>query len=164
LVLAVGVASSATFRREQEWTIEVGTAEQFGRYQVRLDSVWAVHEPNRDGVIAATTVSVGGQVFTRLNPRLNYYKSAMEPIGTPAVRESLREDIYLVLMAYTADGKRATIKAIASPLVAWIWLGGGIVGLGALFALWPGAGGAPRRDPVAEVGRPRARPVSEARV
>jgi cytochrome c-type biogenesis protein CcmF len=165
LVLAVGVASSSTFRKEQEWTIERGGTEQFGRYQVRLDSVWAVHESNRDGVIAATTVSVGGKVLTRLNPRLNYYKSAMEPIGTPAVRESLREDIYLVLMAYKADGNTATIKAIASPLVAWIWLGGGIVGLGALFALWPGAaGGGPRRDSTSEVGRPRARPVSEARV
>jgi cytochrome c-type biogenesis protein CcmF len=165
LVLAVGVASSATFRREQEWTLGVGATEPFGRYQVRLDSVWAVHESNRDGVIAATTVSVGDRVLTRLNPRLNYYKSAMEPIGTPAVRESLREDIYLVLMAYTADGKRATIKAIASPLVAWIWLGGGIMGLGALFALWPaGGGGGPRRDPKPELGRPRARPVSEARV
>jgi cytochrome c-type biogenesis protein CcmF len=165
LVLAVGVASSSTFRKEQEWTIERGATEQFGRYQVRLDSVWAIHESNRDGVIAATTVSVGGRVLTRLNPRLNYYKSAMEPIGTPAVRESLREDIYLVLMAYKADGKTATIKAIASPLVAWIWLGGGIVGLGALFALWPGAaGGGARRDSTSEVGRPRARPVSEARV
>jgi cytochrome c-type biogenesis protein CcmF len=165
LILAVGVASSSTFRREQEWTIEVGAAEQFGRYQIHLDSVWAVHESNRDGVIAATTVTVGGRVLTRLNPRLNYYKSAMEPIGTPAVRENLREDLYLVLMAYTADGKRATIKAIASPLVAWIWLGGGIVGLGALFALWPGArSGGPRRDTTAEVGRPRVRPVSEARV
>jgi cytochrome c-type biogenesis protein CcmF len=164
LVLAVGVASSATFRREQEWTLERGAVGQFGRYQVRLDSVWAVHESNRDGVIAATTVSVGGSVFTRLSPRLNYYRSAMEPIGTPAVRESLREDIYLVLLAYTADGTHATIKAIASPLVGWIWLGGGIVGLGALFALWPVAGGAPRRDPTSELGRPRARPVSEARV
>jgi cytochrome c-type biogenesis protein CcmF len=164
LVLAVGVASSATFRREQEWTLERGATEQFGRYRVRLDSVWAVHESNRDGVIAAMTVSVGGRVLTHLNPRLNYYKSAMEPIGTPAVRESLREDIYLVLLAYTADGTHATIKAIASPLVAWIWLGGGIVGLGALFALWPGATGGPRRDSKPELGRPRARPVSEARV
>jgi cytochrome c-type biogenesis protein CcmF len=164
LVLAVGVASSSTFRREAEWTMAIGATEQLGRYQVRLDSVWAIHESNRDGVMAATTVSVGGRVLTRLNPRLNYYKSAMEPIGTPAVRESLREDIYLVLMAYTADGKHATIKAIASPLVAWIWLGGAIMGLGALFALWPAAGGPPRRDPVVEPGRPRARPVSEARV
>jgi cytochrome c-type biogenesis protein CcmF len=164
LVLAVGVASSATFRREQEWTLERGAVEPFGRYQVRLDSVWAVHESNRDGVIAATTVTVGGRVLTRLYPRLNYYRSAMEPIGTPAVRASLREDIYVVLLAYTADGTHATIKAIAIPLVAWIWLGGGIVGLGALFALWPAAGGAPRRDPAPELGRPRARAASEARV
>ena len=164
LVLSVGVAASATFRSEQEWTIQRGATERLGRYEIRLDSVWAVKESNRDGVIAATTVSVGGRVLTRLNPRLNYYRSAMEPIGTPAVRESLREDIYLVLMAYAGDGTNATIKAIASPLVAWIWLGGGIVGLGALFALWPGAGRVPRQDPVAEAGRPRARPVSEARV
>jgi cytochrome c-type biogenesis protein CcmF len=164
LVLAVGVASSATFRREQEWTLERGGVEQFGRYQVHLDSVWAVHESNRDGVIAATTVTVGGNVLTRLYPRLNYYRSAMEPIGTPAVRASLREDIYVVLLAYTADGTHATIKAIAIPLVAWIWLGGGIVGLGALFALWPGTGGAPRRDATPELGRSRARPVSAAQV
>jgi cytochrome c-type biogenesis protein CcmF len=164
LVLAVGVAASATFRREQEWTLERGTVTSFGRYQVRFDSVWAVHESNRDGVIAATTVSVGGHVLTRLYPRLNYYRSAMEPIGTPAVRESLREDIYTVLLAYTADGTHATIKAIAIPLVAWIWLGGGIVGLGAVFALWPGAGGAPRRDATAELGRPKARAVSAAQV
>ena len=164
LIVAVGIAASAKFRREQEWNLERGGLEPFGRYQVRLDSVWAVHESNRDGVVASTTVYAGGSVLTRLHPRLNYYRTAMEPIGTPAVRESLREDLYLVLLAYTADGTHATIKAIASPLVGWIWLGAGIVGLGALFALWPGAAGAPRRDPVADVGRPRPRAVSEARV
>jgi cytochrome c-type biogenesis protein CcmF len=163
LVVAVGVAASAKFRTEAEWNLQRGGVQQFGRYQVRLDSVWAVHESNRDGVIAGTTVYAGTSVLARLYPRLNYYKSAMEPIGTPAVRESFREDVYLVLLAYSADGTHATIKAIASPLVAWIWLGGGIVGLGALFALWPGAA-APRRDPIAPVSRPRTRPVSEARV
>jgi len=165
LVIAVGVAGSATFRREQEWYMVRGAVEPFGRYQVGFDSVWAAHESNRDGVIAATTIYVGGSVLTRLNPRLNYYKSAIEPIGTPAVRENLGEDLYLVLMAYTADGSHAMIKAIASPLVGWIWLGGGIVGLGALFALWPGAGKAtPRRDAVAGPVRARARPAREARV
>jgi cytochrome c-type biogenesis protein CcmF len=165
LVIAVGVAASATFRREQEWYMTRGAVEPFGRYQVGLDSVWAAHESNRDGVIAATTIYQGGDVLTRLYPRLNYYKSAIEPIGTPAVREHLREDLYLVLMAYTADGSHAMIKAIASPLVGWIWLGGGIVGLGALFALWPGAGRSTgRRGAIAAPARTRARHASEARV
>lgn len=165
LVIAVGVAASATFRREGEWNLARGGAEQFGRYRLQLDSVWAVKESNRDGVIAGTSVYTGDKLLATLQPRLNYYRSAMEPIGTPAVREGLREDIYLVLLAYSADGSHATIKAIVSPLVAWIWLGGGIVGLGAVFALWPGGAVPPRRRaPIADAARPRERPVSAARV
>ena len=68
LVLSVGVAASATFRSEQEWTIQRGATERLGRYEIRLDSVWAVKESNRDGVIAATTVSVGGRVLTQTQP------------------------------------------------------------------------------------------------
>ncbi|HUK22593.1 MAG TPA: heme lyase CcmF/NrfE family subunit [Gemmatimonadales bacterium] len=136
LVIAVGIAASATFRKEAEWTLRRGSAADIGRYRVQFDSVWAVKEPNRDGVIAATTITTAAQPFAKLYPRLNYYPTAVEPIGTPAVRESLREDLYLVLMAYTQDGQQATLKAIASPLVGWIWLGGGIVALGALLALW----------------------------
>jgi cytochrome c-type biogenesis protein CcmF len=60
-----------------------------------------------------------------------------EPIASPAVREHAREDLYLVLMAYAEDGEHATIKAIVSPLVVWIWVGGIVMGLGVIFALWP---------------------------
>ena len=122
--------------------------------------MWAVREPQRNGVIAATTITLGDQPFARLKPRLNYYPTQMEPIGTPAVRESLREDLYLVLMQYSPDGQQATIKAIASPMVGWIWLGGGIVALGALFALWR-----TRAEAARQALRPegeRARTPSEA--
>jgi len=155
LVVAVGIAASATFRKEEEWTIQRGGTGTVGRYRVQFDSVWAVKESNRDGVIAATTIYAGGNLVTKLSPRLNYYPTAVEPIGTPAVREGLREDLYLVLMAYTQDGQSATLKAIVSPLVGWIWLGGAIVGLGALFALWRSRAEAARRaaQPETEKGR-----------
>ncbi|MEA2409119.1 MAG: cytochrome c-type biosis protein CcmF [Thermoleophilaceae bacterium] len=38
---------------------------------------------------------------------------------------------------YRSDPPPAAFRAIASPLVAWIWLGGAIVVLGALVAAWP---------------------------
>jgi cytochrome c-type biogenesis protein CcmF len=38
---------------------------------------------------------------------------------------------------YRADPPPAVFRAIASPLVAWIWIGGGIAVLGALVAMWP---------------------------
>jgi cytochrome c-type biogenesis protein CcmF len=38
---------------------------------------------------------------------------------------------------YRQDPPPAAFRAIVSPLVAWIWIGGGIVVLGALVAAWP---------------------------
>jgi cytochrome c-type biogenesis protein CcmF len=38
---------------------------------------------------------------------------------------------------YRRDPPPASFRAIASPLVLWIWIGGGIVVLGALVAAWP---------------------------
>jgi len=38
---------------------------------------------------------------------------------------------------YRSDPPPAAFRAIASPLVAWIWIGGAIVVLGALVAAWP---------------------------
>jgi cytochrome c-type biogenesis protein CcmF len=38
---------------------------------------------------------------------------------------------------YRSDPPPAAFRAIASPLVLWIWIGGGIVVLGALLAAWP---------------------------
>jgi len=147
VLVAVGIAGSATFRSEGEWTMRPGQAQVFGRYALQLDSVWAVRDPHRDGVIAGVAVFHEGNLLTRMQPRLNFYRNSNEPIGTPAVRVSAREDLYLVLMAFGQDGSYATVKAIVSPIVTWIWLGGGIMGLGVLFALWPrrrpGRGGAP---------------------
>jgi len=38
---------------------------------------------------------------------------------------------------YRNDPPPAAFRAIASPLVAWIWIGGAIAVLGALVAMWP---------------------------
>ena len=38
---------------------------------------------------------------------------------------------------YRRDPPPAAFRAIVSPLVAWIWIGGGIAVLGALVAVWP---------------------------
>ena len=38
---------------------------------------------------------------------------------------------------YRRDPPPATFRTIVSPLVSWIWIGGGIALLGALIAAWP---------------------------
>ena len=75
----------------------------------------------------------------------------------PAIREANKlkaarddpEARLLVVAAlaerYRRDPPPAQFRAIVSPLVAWIWIGGGIVLGGALIALWPSPEAARRR-------------------
>jgi cytochrome c-type biogenesis protein CcmF len=153
MIAAIGIAVASVYKREAEWTLtKGGPAQQYGPYDLKLDSVWAVKDPNRDGVIAGVTAHKNGALVKRLSfgdsfpwvhripgliPRLNYYPVMNEPIATPSVYEHPAEDLYLVLVAYEQDGSRATIKAIVSPMVGWIWLGGMVIGAGVIFALWP---------------------------
>ncbi len=44
-----------------------------------------------------------------------------------------------IVESYRQDPPPAAFRALVSPLVAWIWIGGGVVLLGALTALWPTA-------------------------
>ena len=66
----------------------------------------------------------------------------------PAIRKGDRQfsksptDVQAIVIAalaerYRNDPPPATFRAIVSPLVVWIWIGGGIAVLGALVALWP---------------------------
>ncbi|MBI4514027.1 MAG: heme lyase CcmF/NrfE family subunit [Gemmatimonadetes bacterium] len=148
VIIAIGITSSSAYKREAEATLRQGERLSFGRYVLQLDSVWARREPHRDVVGASVSVFGSQDPITQLHPRLNYYPTSQQPIGTPAVRYTLREDLYLTLLAYADDGSTATVKAYISPLVTWMWIGGAVVGLGALFALWPGG----RRKPVSPTG------------
>jgi cytochrome c-type biogenesis protein CcmF len=137
LLMAIGIAVSSVYRQETEFTVRPGQAGTLGNYAIQFDSVWAKAEPHRDAVVAGVTAFYKGSSIGQFYPRLNYYRIQREPIATPAVREHAREDLYLVLMAYDQQGAHATLKAIVSPLVGWIWVGGIVMGLGVIFGLWP---------------------------
>ncbi|UCF20834.1 MAG: heme lyase CcmF/NrfE family subunit [Gemmatimonadota bacterium] len=162
VVMAVGIALSATYRKEREVTLAIGQSAEFAGYVVRLDSLYAGREAHRDFVEAAFGIGKGSEQLAVLTPRLNYYPMSDQPIGTPHVRTRPHEDLYLSLMAYARDGSTATVNIIVNPMVVWIWIGGGIVALGALFAISTvGTGGVTGRRPEIAVERD-AQPIRAA--
>jgi cytochrome c-type biogenesis protein CcmF len=60
------------------------------------------------------------------------------------------------LMAFTPDGKSATIKVILEPFVPWIWIGGLVVAFGAVVSAWPTARSSRRAVRVAAPALPAA--------
>ncbi len=135
IVIAVGIALSSTYRAEREATLGVGDRVTFAGYTVGLDSLYAGREPHRDFVEASFSIWEGNDRVAVMRPRLNYYPTSDQPIGSPHVRTRPTEDLYLSLMAYARDGSNATVSIIVNPMVVWIWIGGGIAALGALFAI-----------------------------
>jgi cytochrome c-type biogenesis protein CcmF len=50
-------------------------------------------------------------------------------------------------MAFQPDGGSATVRVILEPLVPWIWAGGALICLAALFAAWPSRAPRAARSP-----------------
>jgi cytochrome c-type biogenesis protein CcmF len=142
VALAVGITASSTFRSEDTRTLRPGESMTVEGYAVRFDELWANEEPHRWVVGARLVAFRDGRELGPLEPRLNFYGERAEPITTPAVRSRPVSDLYVNLLAFDENGAHATLGVIVEPLVFWIWVGGMIVGLGALIAALP------RRRPV----------------
>jgi cytochrome c-type biogenesis protein CcmF len=138
VVIAVALAISGSWKTEREVTLRKGEPVEIGEYTVQLEDVWGREEPQRFVVGATFKAWRGDRYLGEQQPRMNYYPSSQQPIATPAVATSLTKDLYLTLMAFDAEAREhATIRAIINPAVAWLWIGGFIVGFGALIAIWP---------------------------
>ncbi|MDQ6830875.1 MAG: heme lyase CcmF/NrfE family subunit [Gemmatimonadota bacterium] len=137
ICVVVAIAASTTFKTEGEATLKPGGSLVVRGVTVRLDRVWGQEQPQRFVVGADVSLLKGGKIIGALTPRQNFYRTSEQPVPTPSVRSRADADIYINLMAFDENGATATLRVLIEPLVAWIWLGGGIVVLGALIAAWP---------------------------
>ncbi|MGH7444676.1 MAG: heme lyase CcmF/NrfE family subunit [Longimicrobiales bacterium] len=145
ILVAIGITASTVFRTERQVTLRMGESVTVGEYTVRYDRMRAFQEPQRFVAGADVTVFKGGNEVGQMFPRLNFYNVSAEPVATPAVRTRPDNDLYLSLLAFEErTGATATLSVIVEPLVGWIWVGGFIVAIGALFGIWPRKRRAPK--------------------
>jgi len=151
LVMAIAIAISSGLAIDRTVTLAAGESAVIGGYTVTNDRVVVEPLPNDAQVIEtrAELTYRGSQSGTLATAQRDYPSSATA-IATPAVRTSLGEDLYVTLLAADPSTGSVTLHLFVNPLVVWIWIGGAIVGLGAVFAIWPER-------------RPRSVPVEERR-
>lgn len=145
--MAFGVIGSSVYLTERESTLRRGETMAVGDYALRYAETWGREEPHRYVIGADIVVSRDGSAIDTLTPRMNFYATQAQPIPTPAVRSSLKEDLYLTLMAFERDGSTVTVKAIVEPTVAWVWIGGLLIMIGGFFAAFAKSGRPAPRQP-----------------
>jgi cytochrome c-type biogenesis protein CcmF len=142
VVLAVGITASTSFVQRNELLLRPGQTVVFdGHRFTYLRTVTVV-----------TPVSTSTQALVRVDhavyhPALTQFGgAASQAVGTPAIDSGFTGDVYLTFDAVggaTSGGLQVpagtvAIGAVVEPLIAWIWSGGILVGLGGLLALVPG--------------------------
>jgi cytochrome c-type biogenesis protein CcmF len=137
VLVAIGVATSSIGKLEREATLKRGETLDVGRYTLRLERLEATEQATHLLVSAEVTVLDGGRRLATLQPGQRIYPSSQSPFATVDIRHRPGSDLYVILGGFDRGGQWATIKAQIHPMISWIWLGGVVVLLGGLVALWP---------------------------
>jgi cytochrome c-type biogenesis protein CcmF len=137
ITIFVAVAASSSYVQHTTRTLKEGESLELGGYSMKYLGLTSGKEPHREYVAARLEVRApNGSVREQL-PRMNFYERSTDPVGTPAVRESAKEDLYISLLAFSQQGGTASFNVWIFPLVGWIWWSIPLLVLGTLIAVWP---------------------------
>jgi cytochrome c-type biogenesis protein CcmF len=147
VLLAVGVIAATSYRHQAELALHRGTVVAYDGHRFEFEGLRTVTSPARTSQEALVKVDDG--VFA---PATTSFGSALSVVGTPAIDSGLLADVYLTFDAVgglgSTSGNQAidnlpqgsvAIGVVIEPLVAWLWAGGLLIGLGGLLALVPGS-------------------------
>ena len=151
VLVALAVATSQARTVDAERTLAPGDSLDVAGYTIRLEAIRPVSEPQRDSIVADLAIS-GNGASEHLRPALVQYPNSAAAVGSPGIGAGLRDDLYTILAAYDQRTfSWATIRTRVIPGVSWLWLGGAVVGIGAIIAALPAPRRRAARMPVAEV-------------
>ncbi|MBM4421425.1 MAG: heme lyase CcmF/NrfE family subunit, partial [Chloroflexi bacterium] len=137
VVIALAITTSSARTVEVERTLAPGERMSVAGHEIQLVGLRDDVEPQRQSVVADLVVRDGAG-SARVGAALVQYPNAVQAVGSPGILPRPSEDVYTILVAFDARGKAwATIRVRVIPLVSWLWIGGGIVGIGALVAALP---------------------------
>ncbi|GDX81113.1 cytochrome c biogenesis protein CcmF [Deltaproteobacteria bacterium] len=136
ILIIVSIAVSHAWRVDKEFKLKTGESATFGEYTFQFESIGHVVESHRKRNEAIVNVTGPGGPFT-LRPAMNEYSTAMNAIGSPDVKSLPTRDVYVSLLSVAPDDSGVGIHIYITPMVYWIWLGGGVMVLGTILALWP---------------------------
>ena len=147
VVIAVAVAASGSFVRQAEFTLEPGQSAEFAGHTLLYEGQEIRDQGNK--IVNQALIRIDGT--GPWGPSLNQFLNGSQTIGTPSVRSTLVDDVALSLIKVPdGDVTSITLRVTIQPLVIWLWIGGGIMALGTLLAVFPGR----RRNPIDPVSAP----------
>ncbi|HET7090517.1 MAG TPA: cytochrome c-type biogenesis CcmF C-terminal domain-containing protein [Anaerolineae bacterium] len=160
ILMGIGVIGTMMYQQETERGLRPGESVTIGDYTIIYqgsEMYVPEKEPDITVFVGNVLLSVAGGPLEVMDPRP--YREIFQQGGgllPPALRSTLAEDLYVLFMG--EEGGFGTLKVFVNPLVNWIWIGGLVLIVGTLAAMWPSGAAAT----VAVKSRSRSLVVGEA--
>ena len=132
----VGVIASSLFSSEEFFTVRQGEQISMGDYTLVFNRMTEQKDPEKEVVTAHLDVLKGGRKVGSVYPEKHYHYKSEQPMTEVAVRETLRDDLYVVLSGWDDQGA-VTFRVFINPLVQFVWIGIIVMVLGGVFVLFP---------------------------
>jgi len=136
ILIAIGVIGSSFYELEKEVTLMPGESMTIKNYTLTYENMDRYETESKLVVTATLSVYNHGILKGTLTPEKYFHRTYEQPVTEVAIRTTLLEDLYVILIGWDEDGTTA-FKVLVNPLVNWIWIGGGVFILGGLVAFWP---------------------------
>lgn len=131
-VFLLGATVTSQYGVEKDIAIVKNKSIQLHDYQFQFKNVKAIQQENFTGFEALVFVFKDNKKVAELFPQKRQYSSGM-PMTEAAIDAGLFRDLYVSLGEDLNDGSWS-FRIYYKPLVRFIWLGGLLIALGALFA------------------------------
>ena len=148
VIIAVAFAASQAYGHRTEIPMRAGQSAKVSGHTITFLGIHTEQHSNRTSLVADVRID-GGKVYT---PQISDYPA--DPgggIGTPSVRSTPVDDVYLTIASPPQTPADPTVIGVTvQPLIIWLWIGGGFMAFGTLLAMLPGR----RRRPVLPASAP----------
>ncbi|MEO2139819.1 MAG: cytochrome c-type biogenesis CcmF C-terminal domain-containing protein, partial [Thermoleophilia bacterium] len=134
--IIVAIACQGAFSSQGDLALRTGQSGEVSGYRFTNEGGTRSKDDHKMSVGVALAVSEGGNRFATLEPGVDVFLAQQQRSSEVAVDSSPFRDVYVVLVGLTPDGL-ARISVFINPMMMWIWIGGLIMVLGSVVAVWP---------------------------
>jgi cytochrome c-type biogenesis protein CcmF len=137
--MAMGIISTELYQQETQVRLSRDESLSIGGYTMTFRGMEQRPGIDDSEIIEATVdVYKGDSLVRTLHPRTELFTRTGENMSIPAVRMTVTEDFYVLLINWEGMSQNtATFRAYINPLINWVWAGAFVFIFGTMVAAWP---------------------------
>jgi cytochrome c-type biogenesis protein CcmF len=134
-ITALGICVSHYYGLQQDTRMFVGEQFKLGSYQMKFADLYPIQNTHYQGLEANILITKHDRMVASLHPQLRYFATQDIALSKPETDATLWRDFYVALSRPLSENVWS-LRFYYKPLIRWIWLGGVLMMLGGLFALF----------------------------